>query len=170
MKTLLVLVSTLAVVFASQDVRLMTSSNTESRTAGRVEVLLDGKWGQVCSDGFSSKDAAVVCRSVNGNEQGTVESGKHGIGPDPIVIGGLGCSGNEQDILQCPYTRTSSCTIGTIAAVNCNPQLGATGSLGLEAGIIAAIIICLVAVIGILALLGTCLWRNDLCCAGGATA
>ena len=169
MKALLFLVSSLAIVLASQDVRLMTVDNVESKTEGRVEVRLDGKWGQVCSDGFSSKDAAVACRSVSGKAQGTVVNGQHGLGPDPIVIGELECTGNEKDLLECPYVRQNSCRVGTVAAVKCN-SLGTTGTLGLEAGIIGAVVLCLVAIIGILALLGTCLWRNDLCCAGGATA
>ena len=46
---------------------------------------------------------------------------------------------------------------------------GATGSIGYEAGIVGAILVCLVAVIGILILFVGCLWRNPVCC-GGQTA
>ena len=56
----------------------------------------------------------------------------------------------------------TTCTTN-IAAVDCQTPLEATGSVGLEAGIIAAIVICLVAVVGVVLLFGACLWRNDLC-------
>lgn len=58
----------------------------------------------------------------------------------------------------------------SIAAVNCDPSLGATGSIGLEAGIIAAIVICLVGIVALVILFGTCLWRNDVCLGGKAVA
>lgn len=166
MKSLVLLLCSIAVALAAKDVRLITKDGVESNTEGRVEVYLNGAWGQVCSSGFSSKDASVVCRATNGNAEGIAISGQHGIGSDPITIGQLECNGGEQSVLDCPYTRQSTCRSGTIAAVDCNQRLGATGSLGLEAGIIAGVCISLIAVIGILALLGTCLWKNDLCCAG----
>ena len=58
----------------------------------------------------------------------------------------------------------------SIAAVDCTASQGATGSVGLEAGIIAMIVICLAAIIAIIILFGACLWRNDICCGGGANA
>ena len=63
----------------------------------------------------------------------------------------------------------TSCST-SIAAVDCTSSQGATGSVGLEAGIVAAIVICLAAIIGVVILFGACLWRNDVCCGGGAIA
>ena len=67
------------------------------------------------------------------------------------------------------YREQDTCITG-IAGVDCETSLDATGSVGLEAGVIAAIVICLVAIVGILILLGACLWRNDFCVGGGAAA
>ena len=120
MKSFVLLLCSIAVALAAKDVRLITKDGVESNTEGRVEVFLNGAWGQVCSTGFSSKDASVVCRTTNGNAQGIAVSGQHGIGSDPITIGQLECNGGEQSVLDCPYTSLSTCRSGTIAAVDCN--------------------------------------------------
>ena len=36
-------------------------------TAGRLEVFFSGKWGAVCSDGFTSTDASVFCSVTTGS-------------------------------------------------------------------------------------------------------
>ena len=37
-------------------------------TAGRLEVFHNGCWGTVCSDGFSTTDADVLCQKLTGSE------------------------------------------------------------------------------------------------------
>ena len=60
--------------------RLVTKNERTSRslTAGRVETFYDGLWGTVCSDGFDSTDASVLCQILTGSSRylkyGTVES------------------------------------------------------------------------------------------------
>ena len=36
-------------------------------TAGRVEILHNETWGTICSDGFDSTDATVLCQILTGS-------------------------------------------------------------------------------------------------------
>ena len=46
---------------ADGDVRLVGGSNV---LEGRVEVCYNNAWGTICSDGFGTQDAEVVCRQT----------------------------------------------------------------------------------------------------------
>ncbi|KAF5923842.1 hypothetical protein HPG69_016330 [Diceros bicornis minor] len=42
-------------------IRLMDGENKKE---GRVEVFINGQWGTICDDGWTDKDAAVICRQL----------------------------------------------------------------------------------------------------------
>lgn len=50
-----------------------------------------------------------------------------------------------------------------VLALAVDSAVGTTGTLGLEAGIIAAIIVCVATIISVGIGIGVCLYRNDLC-------
>ena len=160
MKTVLLLVSCLALVLlASSDqdatVRLVDGPTP---TKGRVEVTLgDGLSRQVCTTDFDSDDNDALCQAAGFSDSSASTS-------DYGVKGGLEfvevqCSGGT-----CEYTPEDKGYVcaGRVLGLDCSPRLGVTGSVGLEAGIIAGILVTLVAVIGIVLGLSVCLYRNDL--------
>ena len=51
------------------DIRLAGLQNPMS---GRVEVCYDGLWGSVCSSGWNTPDAAVVCRQLGFSSSGNL--------------------------------------------------------------------------------------------------
>lgn len=67
-------VVTTAVVFVltfvgctAGSIRLMGGS---SNMEGRVEVCVDGDWGTVCDDGWSTVDANIACRQLGFSNSG----------------------------------------------------------------------------------------------------
>ena len=51
---------------AGQSVRLvsMKERTSSSVTAGRLEILSNGRWGSVCNSGFDYSEARVACRQL----------------------------------------------------------------------------------------------------------
>ena len=82
-------------------IRLVGGSN---ETEGRVEVLIQGRWGTVCDDFWNNNDAAVVCRQLGLPAEGAqaLSFAHFGQGDGPIVLDNVRCSGYEAYISDCP--------------------------------------------------------------------
>ena len=54
------------VLLCAASVRLVSNRGTSPSTnnAGRLEIFLNGRWGTVCDDSFTSSDATVACRQL----------------------------------------------------------------------------------------------------------
>lgn len=157
---------TLSVLASAEDVRLTNGDRTGD---GRLEVNIDGHWGLVCGDNFDMKDAHVVCKQLGYSEEATVNTNRLDDDGLPFLIGNVRCSGVEDSIFECEYDKNPTCDSKRLADITCGETpVGVTGSLGQTAGIIAAIVMCLIALIGITILLVGCVWRNQLfginCC------
>lgn len=48
---------------ASSDIRLVNGTDANNAN-GRVQVRVDGVWGEVCDDLWGLQDAKVVCRML----------------------------------------------------------------------------------------------------------
>ncbi len=80
---------------------------------GRVEVKFRDQWGSVCSSGWSTNDAKVVCRQLGYDV--SVMTDIHAV--TTLTSGGItwlsniGCSGSENNLAECSHKPwgASSC-------------------------------------------------------------
>ncbi|XP_071828206.1 scavenger receptor cysteine-rich domain-containing group B protein-like isoform X2 [Apostichopus japonicus] len=89
--------------------------------AGRVQIFLNGVWGNICGNLWDIDDANVVCGVLG---YGTAVYFTHTIFPfgeiknEPFHRGGLQCNGRERSIGCCPFSEVS-CDRGNHAGVVC---------------------------------------------------
>lgn len=106
-------------------VRLMDRRG-RGRSRGRVEVYIDGEWGTVCDDGWSSAAAAVVCRQL-GFPHVVRASKKAEFGEGTslrILLDDVQCSGQEKTLLECAHAEvgTHNCSHEEDAGVVCSQE------------------------------------------------
>uniref|UniRef100_K7GI01 Lysyl oxidase homolog n=1 Tax=Pelodiscus sinensis TaxID=13735 RepID=K7GI01_PELSI len=94
---------------------------------GRVEVLKNGEWGTVCSDGWNLITATVLCREMGyGSAQEAITGARLGQGMGPIHLSEIHCTGFEKSITDCKFnTGSVNCGHEEDAGVRCNiPAMG----------------------------------------------
>ncbi|KAM6200173.1 macrophage receptor MARCO [Sarcoramphus papa] len=91
----------------------------EGGRRGRVEVFHQGSWGTICDDGWSTQDAAVVCRMLGYNRAVSAFTATAGTGQ--IWLDDVNCRGNELSIFDCPKPDwgVNNCSHNEDAGVEC---------------------------------------------------
>uniref|UniRef100_A0ABM5GJI9 Neurotrypsin n=2 Tax=Pogona vitticeps TaxID=103695 RepID=A0ABM5GJI9_9SAUR len=80
-------------------IRLMDGENKKE---GRVEIFINGQWGTICDDGWSDKDAVVVCRQLGYKGPARARTMAYfGEGKGPIHVDNVKCTGNERSLADC---------------------------------------------------------------------
>lgn len=72
---------------------------------GRVEIYINGEWGTVCDDLWTTKNAAVVCRQLGFRYAlKAARNSEFGEGKDlRILLDDVQCEGTESTLLDCKH-------------------------------------------------------------------
>ena len=109
------------IILNDSAIRLVGGS---SYSQGRVEVLYNGVWGTICSDGWNNDNTRVVCRALGFPSASTFfsSSSQYGPGSDPIWLDNVMCNGNEASLAECTYPGVGiieGCTHDKDVGVRC---------------------------------------------------
>ncbi|NXE90743.1 MARCO protein, partial [Menura novaehollandiae] len=86
---------------------------------GRVEIFHKGTWGTICDDGWTTREAGVVCRMLGFSRAVAAFTASPGTGQ--IWLDDINCSGSEFTILDCrrPDWGVHNCNHNEDAGVEC---------------------------------------------------
>ncbi|XP_062252949.1 lysyl oxidase homolog 3B isoform X2 [Platichthys flesus] len=79
---------------------------------GRVEVQVGSRWGTVCSTGWTTREAMVVCRQLGlGYSMHAITETWYWDSSNvtDMLMSGVKCSGSEMSLSQCQHHKTVSC-------------------------------------------------------------
>ena len=75
-------------------------------------MYIDGQWGTVCDDDWTTGSSTVVCKQLGLGNTGTFYHYGNGPADSPIHLDDVRCDGNEDNILACSHS--------SLDAHNCN--------------------------------------------------
>ncbi|XP_050982714.1 lysyl oxidase homolog 3B isoform X4 [Labeo rohita] len=87
-------------------------SGGRSQYEGRVEVRVGQRWGSVCSEGWTTKEAMVACRQLGlGFSMHAITETWYWDSSNvtEMVMSGVKCTGDEMSLSHCQHHRTVSC-------------------------------------------------------------
>ena len=71
---------------------------------GRVEILHNGQWGTICSDGWGMKNAKVACRQLGYPDAvRSLHYRQVPSGVGPIWLSYVNCNGTERNVSTCSH-------------------------------------------------------------------
>ena len=85
-------------------------------------MYINGLWGTVCDDGWTTGSSTVVCRQLGFGNVGTDRRYSPGPSNYPIYLDSVTCAGNEANILACQHLRLgdNDCNHGEDIGVTCS--------------------------------------------------
>uniref|UniRef100_A0A8D0C8G5 Neurotrypsin n=1 Tax=Scleropages formosus TaxID=113540 RepID=A0A8D0C8G5_SCLFO len=95
----------------------------ENQKEGRVEIYVDGQWGTICDDGWTDRDADVVCRELGYTGPAKARTMAYfGEGQGPIHVDNVKCTGSERSLADCikQPLGTHNCRHSEDAGVICD--------------------------------------------------
>ncbi|MBN3300214.1 WC11 protein, partial [Amia calva] len=126
-----------AVCSEHKELRLVSA---EYDCAGRLEVLYNGTWGSVCSNGMESFTVALVCRQLQCGDSGSLQDGEQfETGSGPKWLDMVKCRGHESVLWQCPAAPwgRNECQDPEEAEIRCaRPRLRLVGPDGRCSGMV----------------------------------
>ncbi|GAA6110577.1 lysyl oxidase homolog 3B isoform X4 [Tachysurus ichikawai] len=84
-----------------------------SEYEGKVEVWVGQRWGSVCSEGWTTREAMVACRQLGlGFSMHAITETWYWDGSNVtnMVMSGVKCTGNELSLSQCQHQKTVTCS------------------------------------------------------------
>ena len=100
-----------------KEVRLVGAAGSK----GRVEVYHDGIWGTVCDNGFTDREARVICNMLRYPSFGRFTGNTYGPGSGRIWLDNVRCSGWESSFVSCHHNGwgNHSCQHSDDVSVSC---------------------------------------------------
>uniref|UniRef100_A0A6I8QN32 SRCR domain-containing protein n=1 Tax=Xenopus tropicalis TaxID=8364 RepID=A0A6I8QN32_XENTR len=130
------------VICSGRDNTTLQLQNGTSPCEGRVEVYLRGEWGTVCSAGWDTDDADVVCRQLGcGRAVSATTNAHHGAGTGRIWLANVLCRGNESYLWECdsrPWGE-HNCNHGWDAGVICSGDVSDAIAANISKFILASV-------------------------------
>ena len=100
--------------------RPVFTGGVQDTSRGRVELLINGQWHTVCSQGFGFKEANVICNQLGYNGARYVRTGYYGEGSGGIIeIRNRGCCGGERYFMDCDLLASADCSHTDDVGVEC---------------------------------------------------
>jgi hypothetical protein len=101
---------------------LRLQGQSSGNGTGRVEVLYNGKWGNICDDSFwDLDDARVVCRQLGYKYAvRTLQDGEVPYGPGPTWLHKVACRGSERNLTSCLHSGFGKKYCTKAAGVECS--------------------------------------------------